>query len=59
MSEKSDAINDEERKEMVTQMNEWVVGWKDDGWMDGWIDKWMGGWINGLMDRWVDWQMNE
>lgn len=49
MSEKSDTINDEERKEMVTQMNEWVVGWKDDGWMDRQMD--------GQMDKWVDGQM--
>jgi hypothetical protein len=40
-------------------VDEWMVGWMEDGWWDlrmvGWTDGRMDGWMSGgLLERWMD-----
>ena len=40
-------------------MDDWMVGWLQDGWLDGsgqkiisWMDGWLDGWTVGWLDGW-------
>ena len=39
MGENVDAISNEERKQLDRWVNGKADGWKDDGWMDGWMGR--------------------